>query len=62
MRRRMAPDELGQHRQLAAGMAAALGATLAAAPLRHTTSIRPAAAERVALAVAALARLRRSGR
>jgi undecaprenyl-diphosphatase len=46
----------------AAGVAAALAATLASAPLlRRTTSVRPAAAERVALAAAALARLRRSG-
>jgi undecaprenyl-diphosphatase len=45
----------------AAGMAAALVSTLAAAPLRRATSIAVPAAERVALAAAALARLRRSG-
>jgi undecaprenyl-diphosphatase len=44
----------------AAGMAAALASTLAAAPLRRTTSIAAPAAERVALAAAALRRLRRS--
>lgn len=44
----------------AAGTVAALGATLAAAPLRRVTAIAPIAAERVALAAAALARLRRS--
>lgn len=42
----------------AAGMAAALASTLAAAPLRRCTSVAAPAAERVALAVAAL-RLRR---
>jgi undecaprenyl-diphosphatase len=45
----------------AAGMVAALGATLAAAPLRRVTSIAAPAAERVALAAAALRHLRRSG-
>ena len=45
----------------AAGAAAALAATLAAAPLRAATSVLPPAAERVALAAVALARLRRSG-
>ncbi len=44
----------------AAGMAAALVSTLAAAPLRRATSIAAPAAERVALAAAALTRLRRS--
>jgi undecaprenyl-diphosphatase len=44
----------------AAGMAAALAATLAAAPLRRATSVAGPAAERVALAAAALAHLRRS--
>jgi len=46
----------------AAGMAAALASTLAAAPLRRATSIAAPAAERVALAAAALRGLRRSGR
>jgi undecaprenyl-diphosphatase len=58
-RRGLTPD---LRAPFAAGMAAALGATLAAAPLRRATSIWPAAAERVALAAVALARLRRSGR
>jgi undecaprenyl-diphosphatase len=44
----------------AAGMAAALGATLAAAPLRHVTSVAAPAAERIALAALAARRLRRS--
>ena len=44
----------------AAGMVAALGATLAAAPLRGVTSVAAPAAERVALAAAALRHLRRS--
>jgi undecaprenyl-diphosphatase len=44
----------------AAGAVAAAAATLAAAPLRRATAIAPLAAERAALAVAALARLRRS--
>jgi undecaprenyl-diphosphatase len=44
----------------AAGMAAALGATLACAPLRRATSVAVPAAERVALAALALRRLRRS--
>jgi undecaprenyl-diphosphatase len=44
----------------AAGMAAALAATLAAAPLRRATSVAAPAAERVALAAAALRHLRRS--
>jgi undecaprenyl-diphosphatase len=44
----------------AAGMVAALGATLAAAPLRRVTSVAAPAAERVALAAAALRHLRRS--
>jgi undecaprenyl-diphosphatase len=44
----------------AAGAAAAAGSTLAAAPLRRVTAIAPLAAERTALAVAALVRLRRS--
>jgi undecaprenyl-diphosphatase len=44
----------------AAGAAAALGATLAAAPLCRTTSVRPAALERIALAAVALGGLRRS--
>jgi undecaprenyl-diphosphatase len=44
----------------AAGTAAAFAATLAAAPLRAVTSVRPAALERVVLATAALAHLRRS--
>jgi undecaprenyl-diphosphatase len=45
----------------AAGMGAALISTLAAAPLRRATSIAAPAAERVALAAAAIARLRRWG-
>jgi len=47
----------------AAGTAAAFAATLAAAPLRRVTAVGPIAVERVALATAALARLRdrRSG-
>jgi undecaprenyl-diphosphatase len=45
----------------AAGMAAALASTLAAAPLRRATSVALPAAERVALAALALRRLRRSG-
>jgi undecaprenyl-diphosphatase len=44
----------------AAGMGAALASTLAAAPLRRTTSVAAPAAERIALAAAALRRLRRS--
>jgi undecaprenyl-diphosphatase len=44
----------------AAGTAAAFAATLAAAPLRAVTSVRPAALERVVLATAALTHLRRS--
>jgi undecaprenyl-diphosphatase len=44
----------------AAGMAAALASTLAAAPLRRTTSVVAPAAERVTLAALALRRLRRS--
>jgi undecaprenyl-diphosphatase len=44
----------------AAGAAAALGATLAAAPLRRMTAVGPPAAERAVLAVVALARLRAS--
>ena len=43
----------------AAGAAAALGATLAAAPLARRTAIRAPAAERVALAAVALLRHRR---
>jgi undecaprenyl-diphosphatase len=46
----------------AAGAAAAFASTLAAAPLRRTTAVKPLAAERVALAAAALVRLRRSRR
>jgi undecaprenyl-diphosphatase len=46
----------------AAGALAALGGTLAAAPLRRTTAVWPAAAERAGLAAVALARLRRSAR
>ncbi|HEU4976360.1 MAG TPA: undecaprenyl-diphosphate phosphatase [Baekduia sp.] len=49
-------------RPFAAGMAAALASTLAAAPLRRTNPVGPVAAERLALAGAALLRLRRSGR
>jgi undecaprenyl-diphosphatase len=44
----------------AAGMAAALASTLAAAPLRRATSVALPAAERVTLAALALRRLRRS--
>jgi undecaprenyl-diphosphatase len=44
----------------AAGMAAALVSTLAAAPLRRATSVALPAAERTALAALALRRLRRS--
>lgn len=44
----------------AAGAAAALASTLAAAPLRRVTAVAPPAAERVVLAAVALARLRRS--
>jgi undecaprenyl-diphosphatase len=44
----------------AAGMAAALASTLAAAPLRRATSVAVPAAERVTLAALALRRLRRS--
>jgi undecaprenyl-diphosphatase len=44
----------------AAGMAAALASTLAAAPLRGATSVLVPAAERVTLAALALRRLRRS--
>ncbi|MCW3004500.1 MAG: undecaprenyl-diphosphate phosphatase [Conexibacter sp.] len=44
----------------AAGMAAALGATLASAPLRRMTSVAAPAAERIALAALAARRLRRS--
>jgi undecaprenyl-diphosphatase len=58
--RRGLPPEL--RRPFAAGVASALGSTLAAAPLRRTTAVAPLALERAALAVAALARLRRSGR
>jgi undecaprenyl-diphosphatase len=46
----------------AAGAAAALASTLAAAPLRRSTAVAPVAAERLALAAAALIRLRRSSR
>jgi undecaprenyl-diphosphatase len=44
----------------AAGAATAAASTLAAAPLRRATAIAPLAAERAALAVAALVRLRPS--
>jgi len=44
----------------AAGMAAALAATLAAAPLRRATGVAAPVAERTALAALALRRLRRS--
>jgi undecaprenyl-diphosphatase len=56
-RRGLAPE---LRAPFAAGAAAALAATLAAAPLRAVTSVRPAALERVALAAAALGHLRRS--
>ncbi|HMJ33102.1 MAG TPA: undecaprenyl-diphosphate phosphatase [Baekduia sp.] len=56
-RRGLAPD---LRAPFAAGAAAALAATLAAAPLRSSTSVRPAALERVVLAAAALSHLRRS--
>jgi undecaprenyl-diphosphatase len=46
----------------AAGALSALGATVAAAPLRRRTAIAGPAAERVVLAALALARLRRSRR
>jgi undecaprenyl-diphosphatase len=57
-RRGLAPE---LRAPFAAGAAAALVATLAAAPLRSATSVLPAALERVALATAALGHLRRSG-
>jgi undecaprenyl-diphosphatase len=56
-RRGLAPE---LRAPFAAGAAAALAGTLAAAPLRATTSVRPAALERVVLAAAALIHLRRS--
>jgi undecaprenyl-diphosphatase len=59
VRRGLAPDLRGP---FAAGAAAALASTLAAAPLRRVTAVTPLAAERCALAVAALARLGASGR
>jgi undecaprenyl-diphosphatase len=57
--RRGLPADL--HGPFAAGAGAALAATLAAAPLRAVTSVRPAALERIALAAVALGHLRRSG-
>jgi undecaprenyl-diphosphatase len=50
----------GTAKPLAAGAAAALASTLAAAPLRRVTAVWPLAAERCGLAAVALARLGRS--
>jgi undecaprenyl-diphosphatase len=58
-RRGLAPE---LRAPFAAGAAAALASTLAAAPLRRSTAIGPMAAERCALAILALARGRRTTR
>jgi undecaprenyl-diphosphatase len=61
VRQARSPLPRGLRAPFVAGMAAALASTLAAAPLRRSTSVAAPAAERIALAAAALRHLRRSG-